>query len=278
MNVTRNERELVERRRDQPYTEMADSDHRTSHLASSGVPHIRDPSTERHRERDHRERMQRISPEKAQEAEQTPRRMRHDDPRRADLHRGNGQYPGSVDAFASPLQERHPERLMQGHSQPITKDAEKFVKYSSMVGVSRRGERDVYPEGECYVDPLNRQHLDPNMATAAARYAAGRVRRRGENMLRNDSLSSDLSDCVRPPTLKPQKPRKGGKHSSMSSSDDEMPTTPEGTSWEDQEYEHEKGLSFILNFPCDMLTTQISLYITHDLGYKLLCNITQRIL
>lgn len=254
MNVTRNERELVERRRDQPFSEMTGSDHRTAHLASSGAPYIRDPSTERHREREYRDRVQRISPEKAQEAEQTPRRIRHDDPRRADLHRGNGQYPG-VDAFASPLLERHPERLMQGHNQPITKDTEKFGKYAStLAGVSRRGERDVYPEGECYVDPLNRQHLDPNMATAAARYAMGRVRRRGENLLRNDSLSSDLSDCVRPPTLKPHKPRKGSKHSSMSSSDDEMPTTPEGTSWEDQEFENEKGMSLIPNFECDMLT------------------------
>ena len=67
-------------------------------------------------------------------------------------------------------------------------------------------------------------------------------------MLRNDSLSSDPSDCVvRPPPPKPYKHRKGKnkqRRTSFSSSDDELQTTPDCTSGDEQDIESvsEKGM------------------------------------
>uniref|UniRef100_A0A8C6TWI7 Regulating synaptic membrane exocytosis 2 n=1 Tax=Neogobius melanostomus TaxID=47308 RepID=A0A8C6TWI7_9GOBI len=60
-------------------------------------------------------------------------------------------------------------------------------------------------------------------------------------MLRNDSLSSDQSESVRPPPPKPHKTKKGGKmrQVSLSSSEEELATTPEYTSCEDVEIESE---------------------------------------
>ncbi|XP_047006328.1 regulating synaptic membrane exocytosis protein 2 isoform X14 [Ictalurus punctatus] len=62
-----------------------------------------------------------------------------------------------------------------------------------------------------------------------------------ENLLRNDSLSSDQSESVRPPPPRPHKSKRGGKarRASLSSSDEELPTTPEYTSCEDVEIESE---------------------------------------
>lgn len=232
--------EHVERGRDQSFTEPTGVEH-TSRMMNSGDPYHRDFSNDRHRNHKHRDQIQRFSPEQVQEMEQSSRRTRLDDTRRMDLHRSNGQY-SVTNALSSPQLERHPERLMQSHGQSIVKDSDKFGKYQrKSVGISNRSERHASPEGDFYADQLNQQRLDPNSAAAAARYAARGVHRRGENMVRNDSLGSDLSDCARPPALKPRKSRKGSKHSSMSSSDDEMPTTPDGTSWEDQEYINDKG-------------------------------------
>lgn len=56
--------------------------------------------------------------------------------------------------------------------------------------------------------------------------------------LRADSLSSDPSDCARPPPPKPHKHRKGNKKQrqhSLSSSDDEIRSTPENSSYEGEE-------------------------------------------
>ncbi|XP_051812812.1 regulating synaptic membrane exocytosis protein 2 isoform X42 [Acanthochromis polyacanthus] len=86
-------------------------------------------------------------------------------------------------------------------------------------------------------DPMRRQqhHLDPSSAVRKAK------REKMENMLRNDSLSSDQSESVRPPPPKPHKTKKGGKmrQVSLSSSEEELATTPEYTSCEDVEIESE---------------------------------------
>ncbi|XP_035382493.1 regulating synaptic membrane exocytosis protein 2 isoform X7 [Electrophorus electricus] len=60
-------------------------------------------------------------------------------------------------------------------------------------------------------------------------------------MLRNDSLSSDQSESVRPPPPKPHRGKRGGKmrQVSLSSSEEELATTPEYTSCEDVEIESE---------------------------------------
>ncbi|XP_076593097.1 regulating synaptic membrane exocytosis protein 2 isoform X20 [Chaetodon auriga] len=86
-------------------------------------------------------------------------------------------------------------------------------------------------------DPMRRQqhHLDPSSAVRKTK------REKMETMLRNDSLSSDQSESVRPPPPKPHKTKKGGKmrQVSLSSSEEELATTPEYTSCEDVEIESE---------------------------------------
>ncbi|KAJ8288490.1 hypothetical protein COCON_G00011490 [Conger conger] len=66
-------------------------------------------------------------------------------------------------------------------------------------------------------------------------------REKMETMLRNDSLSSDQSESVRPPPPKPHKSKRLGKmrQVSFSSSEEELATTPEYTSCEDVEIESE---------------------------------------
>ncbi|XP_071758506.1 regulating synaptic membrane exocytosis protein 2 isoform X3 [Centroberyx gerrardi] len=95
------------------------------------------------------------------------------------------------------------------------------------------------PTGDMGVggDPMRRQqhHLDPSSAVRKTK------REKMESMLRNDSLSSDQSESVRPPPPKPHKTKKGGKmrQVSLSSSEEELATTPEYTSCEDVEIESE---------------------------------------
>ncbi|XP_034029689.1 regulating synaptic membrane exocytosis protein 2 isoform X37 [Thalassophryne amazonica] len=87
------------------------------------------------------------------------------------------------------------------------------------------------------MDSIRRQqhHLDPSSAVRKSK------REKMESMLRNDSLSSDQSESVRPPPPKPHKTKKGGKmrQVSLSSSEEELATTPEYTSCEDVEIESE---------------------------------------
>lgn len=73
-------------------------------------------------------------------------------------------------------------------------------------------------------------------------------REKAESMLRNDSLSSDQSESLRPPPPRPYKSKRGlgggGKRqTSVSSSEEEGGTTPEYSSCEDAEIESvsEKG-------------------------------------
>ncbi|XP_070604292.1 regulating synaptic membrane exocytosis protein 2 isoform X17 [Erythrolamprus reginae] len=85
-------------------------------------------------------------------------------------------------------------------------------------------------------DPLRKQHhLDPSSAVRKTK------REKMETMLRNDSLSSDQSESVRPPPPKPHKTKKGGKmrQVSLSSSEEELASTPEYTSCDDVEIESE---------------------------------------
>ncbi|XP_073668829.1 regulating synaptic membrane exocytosis protein 2 isoform X4 [Paramisgurnus dabryanus] len=82
--------------------------------------------------------------------------------------------------------------------------------------------------------PIPQQHhLDPSSAMR---------RNKMDSMLRNDSLSSDQSESVRPPPPRPHRSRRIGKLRTMgifSSSEEELATTPEYTSCEDVELESE---------------------------------------
>ncbi|XP_070370670.1 regulating synaptic membrane exocytosis protein 1 isoform X9 [Equus asinus] len=87
-------------------------------------------------------------------------------------------------------------------------------------------------------EPLRKQsRLDPGSAVLVRKAKREKV----ETMLRNDSLSSDQSESVRPSPPKPHRSRRGGKRRQMSvsSSEEEGVSTPEYTSCEDVELESE---------------------------------------
>ncbi|XP_031757301.1 regulating synaptic membrane exocytosis protein 1 isoform X16 [Xenopus tropicalis] len=94
-----------------------------------------------------------------------------------------------------------------------------------------------------HVDSMNhdsfkkQSRLDPSSALLTRKA----TREKMETMLRNDSLSSDQSESVRPSPPKPHRSKRGGKkrQMSVSSSDDEGASTPEYTSCEDAEIESE---------------------------------------
>ncbi|XP_064020261.1 regulating synaptic membrane exocytosis protein 1 isoform X20 [Pogoniulus pusillus] len=83
----------------------------------------------------------------------------------------------------------------------------------------------------------NQSRLDPSSAILMRKAK----REKTETMLRNDSLSSDQSESVRPPPPKPHRAKRGGKkrQMSVSSSEEEGASTPEYTSCEDVEIESE---------------------------------------
>ncbi|XP_036075146.1 regulating synaptic membrane exocytosis protein 1 isoform X10 [Rousettus aegyptiacus] len=87
-------------------------------------------------------------------------------------------------------------------------------------------------------EPLRKQsRLDPGSAVLLRKAKREKV----ETMLRNDSLSSDQSESVRPSPPKPHRSKRGGKkrQMSVSSSEEEGVSTPEYTSCEDVELESE---------------------------------------
>ena len=114
----------------------------------------------------------------------------HTDTQRSDRHlrgtsdRDRGDIPGETtyDAYGNPK-----------------------TSLSGRRGIDRDDPRDV----DQYSDRSapGRQHLDPSSAAGKS----SRSRRKLDSMLRNDSLSSDPSDCVRPPPPKPHKHKKGKK-------------------------------------------------------------------
>nr|XP_055027299.1 regulating synaptic membrane exocytosis protein 2-like isoform X26 [Misgurnus anguillicaudatus] len=83
---------------------------------------------------------------------------------------------------------------------------------------------------------LQQSHLDPGSAGLLRKSK----RQKTESMLRNDSLSSDQSESLRPPPPRPYKSKRGGgnkRQMSVSSSEEEGGSTPEYTSCEDVEIE-----------------------------------------
>uniref|UniRef100_UPI00403874B9 regulating synaptic membrane exocytosis protein 2 isoform 3 n=2 Tax=Danio rerio TaxID=7955 RepID=UPI00403874B9 len=117
-----------------------------------------------------------------------------------------------------------PGHRMSNHSPPTP-------HRSPVLGDSRRG------LAEPTRKPIPQQHhLDPSSAMRRNK------RDKMDNMLRNDSLSSDQSESVRPPPPRPHRSKRLGKLRTMgsfSSSEEELATTPEYTSCEDVELESE---------------------------------------
>ncbi|XP_056110587.1 regulating synaptic membrane exocytosis protein 2 isoform X8 [Rhinichthys klamathensis goyatoka] len=117
-----------------------------------------------------------------------------------------------------------PGHRMSNHSPPTP-------HRSPVLGESRRG------LAEPTRKPIPQQHhLDPSSAMRRNN------RDKMDSMLRNDSLSSDQSESVRPPPPRPNRSKRLGKLRTMgsfSSSEEELATTPEYTSCEDVELESE---------------------------------------
>ncbi|XP_058608948.1 regulating synaptic membrane exocytosis protein 2 isoform X6 [Onychostoma macrolepis] len=117
-----------------------------------------------------------------------------------------------------------PGHRMSNHSPPTP-------HRSPVLSDSRRG------PAEPTRKPIPQQHhLDPSSAMRRNK------RDKMDNMLRNDSLSSDQSESVRPPPPRPHRSKRLGKLRTMgsfSSSEEELATTPEYTSCEDVELESE---------------------------------------
>lgn len=109
---------------------------------------------------------------------------------------------------------------------------------------------------------IKQSRLDPSSAILMRKAK----REKMETMLRNDSLSSDQSESVRPSPPKPHRAKRGGKkrQMSVSSSEEEGASTPEYTSCEDVEIESEsvseKGKDFSVYYAHG-----------HDLGKKKIC-------
>ncbi len=119
------------------------------------------------------------------------------------------------------------DRSSPGHR--MSKNSPPTPHRSPVLGDSRRG------QAEPMRKPIpQQQHLDPS--SAMRRNKQDKM----DSMLRNDSLSSDQSESVRPP--RPHLSKRLGKLRTMgsfSSSEEELATTPEYTSCEDVELESE---------------------------------------
>uniref|UniRef100_A0A4W3IHM9 Regulating synaptic membrane exocytosis 1 n=1 Tax=Callorhinchus milii TaxID=7868 RepID=A0A4W3IHM9_CALMI len=123
----------------------------------------------------------------------------------------------------APSSPRHPHPHPANHSPPTPRRSPVPSEHSET-----RGQNDAHWR-QCHLDP----------SSAAVQRAK---REKSETMLRNDSLSSDQSESVRPPPPKPHKTKRAlGKkrQMSVSSSEDEGASTPEYTSCEDVEIESE---------------------------------------
>ena len=115
----------------------------------------------------------------------------------------------------------------------------------------RPGQRTVGGVGGPHEHTLAQQAPPPELreppgsgpGSAPGQGPARRTKReKAESMLRNDSLSSDQSESLRPPPPRPYKSKRGlgagGKRqTSVSSSEEEGATTPEYSSCEDAEIE-----------------------------------------
>lgn len=84
-------------------------------------------------------------------------------------------------------------------------------------------------------------HLEPGYISSEGRGRGHNNRKKVESVVRNDSLSSDQSESMRPPPPKPHKNKRGRKlrQRSLSSSDDEIRSTPECSSCEEIDAESE---------------------------------------
>ncbi|KAM5163847.1 regulating synaptic membrane exocytosis protein 1 isoform 2-T2 [Mantella aurantiaca] len=146
----------------------------------------------------------------------------------------NSQVPGNQDK-RTVLENHQSYSIDRNGDGPISKS-----KQVSNHSPSSPSHSPVPPE---HVDSKNhdsfkkQSRLDPSSALLMRKAN----REKMETMSRNDSLSSDQSESVRPSPPKPHRSKRGGKRRQMSvsSSEEEGASTPEYTSCEDVEIESE---------------------------------------
>ena len=118
-----------------------------------------------------------------------------------------GQYGGDVDTQRS---DRHlPGTSERDRDIPGETAYDPYGNPKTSLSGRRGLERDDPRDVDQFSDRSGpgRQHLDPSSAAGKSSSS----RRKLDSMFRNDSLSSDPSDCVRPPPPKPHKHKKGKK-------------------------------------------------------------------
>uniref|UniRef100_A0A8C0YW90 Regulating synaptic membrane exocytosis 2 n=1 Tax=Cyprinus carpio carpio TaxID=630221 RepID=A0A8C0YW90_CYPCA len=149
----------------------------------------------------------------------------HDEP----LH-GPGGRQSRLPLLGGPSQRSYSmDRSLLGHR--MTNHSPPTPHRSPVLGDSRRGLAEPTRK-----PILQQHHLDPS--SAMRRNKQDKM----DSILRNDSLSSDQSESVRPPPPRPHRSKRLGKLRTMgsfSSSEEELATTPEYTSCEDVELESE---------------------------------------
>ncbi|GFS49951.1 regulating synaptic membrane exocytosis protein 2 [Nephila pilipes] len=121
-------------------------------------------------------------------------------------------------------------------------DFSPFVVGDDWKDSARKRDIDILNSGE---DPRirmhdRRNHLEPGYASES-RGRGHNNRKKMESVVRNDSLSSDQSESVRPPPPKPHKNKRGKKlrQRSVSSSEEEIQSTPDCSSCEEIDAESE---------------------------------------
>ena len=138
-------------------------------------------------------------------------RGREGDDRTGRLHSSRdrtieGHYSGNLDTQRS---DRHLRGMERDRDIPGETTYDVYGNPKTSLSGRRGLDRDDPRDVDQYSDRSapGRQHLDPSSAAGKS----SRSRRKLDSMFRNDSLSSDPSDCVRPPPPKPHKHKKGKK-------------------------------------------------------------------
>ena len=142
-------------------------------------------------------------------------------------HRQYGsQIPGSNSfCFNTGIRLQHPgmyDNLAESYSAPEDHGREEAYNLYPKVLISDQETRDKVPDLEM---GMHKSLLDPHIVRGVTN------RRKMDSSFRNDSLSSDQSEYqTRPPPPRPHKHRKVKHQHSISSSDDEVRSTPDCTS------------------------------------------------
>ncbi|KAM7292867.1 regulating synaptic membrane exocytosis protein 2 [Ixodes scapularis] len=138
----------------------------------------------------------------------------------------------------TPLQQQQPQPLaQQGMLPPHLQQQSQLQQHPQQ----QQQQLQQHPQQQVQLQQQQIQHQQ--VVAQQQQQQQQQQRRKVESVVRNDSLSSDQSECVRPPPPKPHRHKRGRKmrQRSLSSSDDEVRSTPDCSSCEESESVSEKG-------------------------------------